>query len=92
MAVNLRFKAKALPPYTCCMSEDRVAAYREAYEAWQKHLTGLHEFFLEGKRLDPVRIKGLLNRESRAKRRYDEARLRLLGIEEEGEAEEDEEE
>jgi len=31
-----------------------------------------------------VRLKGLLNREARAKRRYDRARLRLLGIEEEG--------
>jgi hypothetical protein len=57
--------------------------YREAYEAWQKQLVGLHEVFLEGNRLDPVRMKGLLNRESRAKRRYDRARLRLLGIEEE---------
>ena len=37
----------------------------------------------EGKRLDPIRLKGLLNRESRAKRRYDLARLRLLGLEEE---------
>jgi hypothetical protein len=50
--------------------------------------------FLEGKRLDPLRLKGLLNRESRAKRRYDQARLRLLGIEEDGafidDAEEDE--
>jgi hypothetical protein len=62
---------------------DKVAAYREAYEAWQRQLAGLHEVFLEGKRLDPVRLKGLLNRESRAKRRYDQARLRLLGIEEE---------
>ncbi len=57
--------------------------YRDAYEAWQKQLTGLHEVFLDGGRLDPVRLKGLLNRESRAKRRYDHARLRLLGIEEE---------
>ena len=63
--------------------EDRVSAYREAYENWQRQLSGLHEVFLEGKRLDPVRLKGLLNRESRAKRRYDQARLRLLGIEEE---------
>jgi len=61
--------------------EDRVADYREAYAAWQKQLAGLHEVFLESKRLDPVRLKGLLNRESRAKRRYDRARLRLLGIE-----------
>jgi hypothetical protein len=38
--------------------------------------------FLEGKRLDPIRLKGLLNRESRAKRGYDRARLRLLGIDE----------
>jgi hypothetical protein len=66
------------------MNEDRVAEYRAAYEAWQKQLAGLHEVFLEGKRPDPVRLKGLLNRESRAKRRYDVARLKLLGIEEEG--------
>ena len=66
------------------MAEDKVAAYREAYEAWQKQLAGLHEVFLEKKRLDPIRLKGLLNREARAKRRYDRARLRLLGIEEEG--------
>jgi hypothetical protein len=62
-------------------ADDKVPAYREAYENWQKQLTGLHEVFLEGKRLDPVRLKGLLNRESRAKRKYDVARLRLLGIE-----------
>lgn len=63
---------------------ETVAEYREAYETWQKHLSGLHAFLLEGQRLDPIRIKGLLNREARAKRRYDSARLRLLGIEEEG--------
>jgi hypothetical protein len=64
-------------------AEDNRSAYREAYDAWQRQLAGLHDVFLEGKRLDPVRLKGLLNRESRAKRRYDLARLRLLGIEEE---------
>jgi hypothetical protein len=63
--------------------EETIQAYREAYETWQRQLTGLHEVFLEGKRLDPIRLKGLLNRESRAKRRFDQARLRLLGIEEE---------
>jgi hypothetical protein len=63
--------------------DDNRTAYREAYDAWQRQLAGLHDVFLEGKRLDPVRLKGLLNRESRAKRRYDLARLRLLGIEEE---------
>jgi hypothetical protein len=61
--------------------EDRVSAYKEAYATWQRHLAGLHEFFLEGKRIEPLKIKGLLNRESRAKRKYDQARLRLLGIE-----------
>ena len=60
---------------------DKTALYKDAYEVWQKQLAGLHEVFLEGKRLDPLRLKGLLNRESRAKRRYDQARLRLLGIE-----------
>jgi hypothetical protein len=65
------------------VGEDRVQGYREAYDNWQKQLAGLHEVFLEGKRLDPVHLKGLLNRESRAKRRYDLARLHLLGIEEE---------
>ena len=64
------------------MNEHNKAAYREAYDDWQKQLTGLHAVFLEGQRLDPVRLKGLLNRESRAKQRYDRARLRLLGIEE----------
>ena len=68
--------------------------YRDAFDAWQKQLAGLHSVFLEGTRLDPVRLKGLLNRESRAKQRYDRARLRLLGIEDEdivadGEDEED---
>ena len=63
--------------------DDVRKAYRETYEAWQRHLVGLHEVLLDGKRLDPVRLKGLLNRESRWKRRYDRARLRLLGIEEE---------
>jgi hypothetical protein len=65
------------------MNDDNKDVYREAYDAWQKQLAVLHEVFLEGQRLDPVRLKGLLNRESRAKQRYDSARLRLLGIEEE---------
>ncbi len=65
------------------MTEDGAGAYREAYAAWQRQLADLHEVFLDGKRLDPVRLKGLLNRESRAKRAYDRARLQLLGIDEE---------
>ena len=62
-------------------SEDKVALYQEAYETWQRHLAPLHEFFIEKKRIDPLRLKGVLNREARSKRKYDQARLRLLGIE-----------
>ena len=57
-------------------------AYRAAYDDWQAQLAKLHAFFLEGERIPPQQIKGLLNREARAKERYDEARRRLLGIEE----------
>ena len=62
-------------------TEDKAENYRQAYERWQGHLTALHEFFLDKKRIDPLRLKGVLNREDRSKRRYDQARLRLLGIE-----------
>ena len=71
--------------------EETKQSYREAYDAWQRQVAGLHEVFLDGKRLDPVRLKGLLNRESRTKRRYDSARLRLLGIEEEAVIDSDDE-
>ena len=63
-------------------SEDPKVAYREAYDSWQRQLDGVHRLLLEGERLPPDRIKGLLNREARAKHRYDEARRRLLGIDE----------
>ena len=66
------------------MAEDKVAEYRAAYETWQKHLVALHAFFLEKQRIDPLRLKGILVREARSKRKYDAARLKLLGIEEEG--------
>ena len=69
------------PSYTSHVTtDDPKQAYREAYEAWQKHLSGVHDLLLEGKRLPPEQIKGLLNREARAKEKYDEARRRLLGI------------
>lgn len=60
--------------------EEVASEYRQGWQAWQKQLTELHAVFLEGKPLDPVRIKGLLNREARAKEKYDRARRRLLGI------------
>jgi hypothetical protein len=61
-------------------------AYREAWQAWQKQLEHLHRVFLDGEALRPDQLKGLLNREARAKERYDAARLRLLGIEKESAA------
>jgi hypothetical protein len=74
------------------MSEDRVAEYKAAYEAWQRHLAVLHSFFLDKERIDPLRLKGVLTREARSKRKYDIARLRLLGIEEEGPLSDEDEE
>ncbi|GMU39899.1 MAG: hypothetical protein AMXMBFR23_07650 [Chloroflexota bacterium] len=72
--------------YTRSMADTPAAdpkqTYREAYADWQRHLTGVHDLLLEGKRLPPEQIKGLLNREARAKERYDAARRHLLGIEE----------
>ena len=68
-------------------SEERRTAYRKAYEDWQKHLEALHEVFLEdGKTLSGDQMKGLLNREARAKERYDRARQELLGIPAAGES------
>jgi hypothetical protein len=72
--------------------EDKIAAYREAYADWQKQLADLHFVLLDGNRLDPVRLKGLLNREARAKRRYDIARNHLLGIEDDSAPLDDDEE
>ncbi len=62
--------------------EDVKRQYLEAYETWQAQLRELHRVLLEGERLEPPRLKGLLNREARAKERYDEARRRLLGLSE----------
>jgi hypothetical protein len=62
------------------MGQDTKQDYREAYEAWQKQVLDLHKVLLQGERLDPPQLKGLLNREARAKERYDSARKRLLGI------------
>jgi hypothetical protein len=62
------------------VDSERREEYLRAYEAWLEQLAALHRVFLEGEAMDPPRLKGLLGRESRAKARYDEARLHLLGI------------
>ncbi|MCY4391604.1 MAG: hypothetical protein OXE43_06065 [Chloroflexi bacterium] len=65
------------------MADDATReAYREAWEAWTKQLERMHEVLLDGEPLTPDRLKGLLNREARAKQAYDEARLKLLGLDE----------
>lgn len=62
-------------------SDPAIAAeYREAWDAWRKQLDHVHRVLLEGEATRPDALKGLLNREARAKERYDAARLRLLGI------------
>jgi hypothetical protein len=66
-------------------SEDSKREYIEAYQAWQEQLQALHRVVLEGQRIDPPRLKGLLNREVRAKEKYEEARRRLLGLDTDGE-------
>ena len=61
-------------------NDDRKKEYTEAYQAWQEQLQALHRVVLEGQRMDPPRLKGLLNREIRAKEKYEEARRRLLRL------------
>jgi len=63
--------------------QDRRRDYLDAYEAWQTQLQALHRVMVEGERLEPPKLKALLNREARAKERYDSARRSLLGLSEE---------
>ena len=55
-------------------------AYRKAWEAWTKQVEAMHATLLDDEPLEPAKLKGLLNREARAKEAYDAARLRLLGL------------
>jgi hypothetical protein len=60
--------------------EQTKQEYMGAYEDWRRQLEDVHRLLFEGQRLDPPKLKGLLNREARAKLRYDAARRKLLGI------------
>ena len=63
------------------VSDERREAYLKAYDDWQRQLQDLHAVFLDGTKAPAGdQFKGLLNREARAKERYDQARLALLGI------------
>ena len=62
------------------VDEATAARYREAFDAWNKQIEHVHRVFLGDETPKPDALKGLLNREARAKAKYDEARLQLLGI------------
>ncbi len=64
------------------VDEATAALYREAWDAWFKQIEHVHRVFLGDERPKPDQLKGLLNREARAKARYDAARLALLGLDE----------
>ncbi len=64
------------------VDEATARAYRQAWEEWVKQIEHVHRVLLDGEPLTPDRFKGLLNREVRARDKYDEARKRLLGISE----------
>jgi hypothetical protein len=62
-------------------TDEAKQEYREALENWQRQLERVHALLLDGERIPPDQIKGLLGREARAKERYDAARRELIGIE-----------
>jgi hypothetical protein len=64
------------------VDEQTASQYRQAWEAWRKQIEHVHRVFLEGETLRPDALKGLLNREARARETYDAARERLLGLRE----------
>ncbi len=64
------------------VDEATAALYREAWDAWSKQIEHVHRVFLGDERPKPDQLKGLLNREARAKAKYDAARLKLLGLDE----------
>lgn len=63
--------------------EDTKREYRDAYDAWQSQVQALHGVLLDGERLDPPKLKALLNREAHTKERYEAARRALLGLSDE---------
>jgi hypothetical protein len=64
-------------------ADDAIArAYRAAWEAWIKQIEHVHRVFLEDAPIAPAQLKGLLNREVRAREVYEAARQQLLGVRE----------
>jgi hypothetical protein len=59
---------------------DVASSYQEAWAAWMKQAEHLNRVFLEDEAIEPMQMKGLLNREARAFEKFGDARDRLLGI------------
>ena len=58
-----------------------IDSYLEAYAYWQDAVEKLHNILFEEDSInDPAKIKGALNREIRAKDKYEIARKNILGI------------
>jgi hypothetical protein len=66
------------------VDEATATTYQQAWEAWLKQIEHVHRVFLGEERPKPEQLKGLLSRESRAKEKYDAARLALLGLDASG--------
>lgn len=62
------------------VDDETAREYREAWEGWRKQIDHVNRVFLDGEAIRPEQMKGLLNREARWKQRFDDARLRLLGL------------
>ena len=60
--------------------EDPKQEYLQAYQVWQTQLADMHTVLIDGQHPEPPKLKAILNREARAKERYDAARRRLLGL------------
>ncbi|MBR73700.1 MAG: hypothetical protein CL872_02000 [Dehalococcoidaceae bacterium] len=60
---------------------EEIDSYLEAFAYWQNAAEKLHHIlFDESATKDPAKIKGALNREIRAKEKYEIARKNILGI------------
>jgi hypothetical protein len=62
-------------------SREDIERYLDAFNYWQQMLTNLHAILFDEKEVkDPSVIKGALNREARAKEKYEEQRKEIFGI------------
>jgi hypothetical protein len=60
--------------------DDLKREYLASYEDWQAQICKLNRVLVEGVRMDPPKLKGLLNREARAWEHFGKSRRLLLGL------------